>query len=227
MDELKLEKEIVSKKTIILGLGSIAVLFVSVLVSSVLELFFTKYKTWISLIYYFLNMVLLFFLFRKRLKRDFPILQKHLKKYLQFIIKNQLAMFIIFMAISYLVTIILQDPSSSLNQQEIEKLPVLMLIIISIIYAPFVEELLFRGSIRRIINNDILFIVISGTIFGLLHTISEASLIKILLLGLPYIFCGMYFAYMYVKTENLCVPMLCHFIHNSYAVIMLLLSRTF
>ena len=225
MDNLKLAKEPINKKAIILGLVAIAIIFISITVFSLLEYYFPNFKTLIGLIYYFLNITLLFFLFRKRLKRDFVFLHKNFKNYLRFIIKNQIIMFVVFTMISYLITIILRNPSSSLNQQELEKLPILMLVFVAIVYAPFVEELLFRGSIRRIIKNDTFFVIISGIVFGLLHTIGEASLVETILIGLPYIFCGGYFAYMYVKTENICVPMICHFIHNTYAVLLLLLFR--
>ena len=225
MNELKFEKEEISKKTIKLGLLAIMALFTSVAISSFLEFYFPNYKTLISILYYSFNIAVLLFLFHNRLKRDFSFLKSRFKEYLKFIIKNQIIMFGIYILLSYFVTIVLRDPTSSFNQQEIEKLPVLILLFLSIIYAPLVEELLFRGSIRRIIKSDILFIIISGIIFGLLHTISENSLIETLLIGLPYVLCGAYFAYMYVKTENICVPILCHLIHNSYAVFLVLLSR--
>ena len=225
MNDLKLEKEVYNKKTFLLGIIAILLLMASVIISSTCEYYFPNYKTIVGIVYYVFNILFLFFLFRSRLKRDFEFLKDNFKKYLKFIIKNQIIMFVIYLFISFIVTILLRDPTSSLNQQEIEKLPALTLIFVAILYAPYVEELLFRGSIRRIIKNDNLFIIISGIVFGLLHTISEISVVEMILIGLPYIFCGMYFAYMYVKTENICIPMLCHLIHNSYAVFLVLLSR--
>ena len=225
MSNLKLDKEISNKQTIFLGIKAILVLLISIIIYSCLEYYFPNYKTIISFSYYFFNITVLFFFFQKRLNKDFVFFKKNIKEYLKYILKNQIIMFVIYLFISYIVTIIMRNPSTSLNQQEIEKLPVLILLFIAIIHAPFVEELLFRGSIRRIIKNDNIFIIISGSVFGFLHTIGEISLAETILIGLPYVFCGMYFAYMFVKTENICVPMTCHFIHNTYAVMLLLLSR--
>ncbi len=55
MDNLKLAKEPINKKAIILGLVAIAIISISIIVFSLLEYYFPNFKTLIGLIYYFLN----------------------------------------------------------------------------------------------------------------------------------------------------------------------------
>ena len=225
MDNLKLQKEKVTIKSVILGILTIFTFLVVDGVFSFIISIIPKYAIIIDIIYYLSIIIIMLSFFISRLKRDWHYFKNNFKEYIKFIIKNQIIMFLIYLSISYIITILLRNPASSVNQQAIEKMPILMIVFVSILYAPIVEELLFRGSFRKMISNNKAFIIISGLIFGLLHTISETTLIEALLIGLPYIFCGMYFAFMYVKTENILVPITCHFIHNSYAVMLLIFSR--
>ena len=114
------------------------------------------------------------------------------------------------------------DNAQSINEMEIEKLPIMYIAFTALLYTPFVEEVVFRGSIRRVLRNDYTFIIASGLIFGLLHTASEATLFEIIVKGLPYITIGTYCAYLYVKSENITVSMISHFIHNLLGVLALI-----
>lgn len=114
----------------------------------------------------------------------------------------------------------------------IEIVPIYMLFSISI-YAPFIEELLFRKSIYDIIDNtklpykSTIFIIISGFTFGFLHIISSLDSIYGLLHLIPYSALGISFAIIYNKTKNIFVPMLFHFIHNTLAGLILIYSYYF
>lgn len=94
------------------------------------------------------------------------------------------------------------------------------------INAPIVEELIFRKSIRNIFRNKYLFIIISGLLFGTLHILSEilsmSSLINLLYV-IPYSALGISFAYMYYKTDNIWTSIIFHAIHNSIAILLLVL----
>ena len=83
----------------------------------------------------------------------------------------------------------------------------------SIIYAPFVEEIVFRKIIKNIIDKKYIFIVLSGLVFGALH-ISDYSNINQILMGIPYIIMGIDFAYIYYKTNNIFTTMTFHLCHN-------------
>lgn len=95
----------------------------------------------------------------------------------------------------------------------------------AVLWAPIVEELIFRGSLRRFIKNDKLFIVVSAVVFGLIHTIVETTLINVFVMAIPYMILGGFFAYVYAKTDNICNNILAHAFQN--AVGMLLVNLLF
>ena len=219
MKELKLEKEVITKKEFGLGLLVIIMYFSTNVFASYIIHFNNALYYPISAICSIFMMVFAYFCFRKRIKRDFKAFWQNKRKYLLFIFQNQLIMYALYFLASFISVQILGSASQSVNQTEIEKMPIAFLIFTALIYAPFVEELLFRGSIRRIIKHDWIFIIASGLIFGLLHTIGEATTFEMIIKGLPYITMGTYFAYMYVKSENISTSMICHLFQNFLGVI--------
>lgn len=102
--------------------------------------------------------------------------------------------------------------------------------IATVLIAPFVEELIFRFSIRKIINHDWLFIIVSGLFFGGMHIIGQADCWQDWLFILPYGIPGSVFAYAYVKSKNIFVPIILHAIHNGFSVslqILLIILKIF
>lgn len=89
--------------------------------------------------------------------------------------------------------------------------------------APILEELVFRLSLRKVIKNKYIFIALSGLIFGGLHVLGSTTLLEWLYI-IPYGIPGCVFAYTLVKSDNICVPISLHFIHNMFAIIMQLLA---
>lgn len=102
--------------------------------------------------------------------------------------------------------------------------PLLMFFEVSI-YAPITEELLFRKSIRELINNKWLYILVSGFIFGLLHVTGMKSAFDLLYL-IPYCSLGFAFAYTYAKTSNIYSTISIHAIHNTITIILYLIGAS-
>lgn len=86
--------------------------------------------------------------------------------------------------------------------------------ICAVFLAPILEESVFRVSFRKIFKNDILFILMSGLVFGGLHLIGMLDSPLILLYLGAYSALGFVFAFMLAKTDNVFVSMMFHFIHN-------------
>ena len=84
----------------------------------------------------------------------------------------------------------------------------------TVLYAPLIEELIYRKCIRNLISNDIAFIYISGLIFGLMHVVSGHETVNDILMGIPYIIIGIDFAFIYYKTKNIFSTIQFHFLHN-------------
>ena len=94
------------------------------------------------------------------------------------------------------------------------KLNPVYMYISAVIFAPLVEELVFRQGIRNICGKNIVFILVSGFVFGALHVFTSATTTLDLLYLIPYSALGIAFATMLYKTENIFVSMGFHFMHN-------------
>lgn len=88
-------------------------------------------------------------------------------------------------------------------QESLKMFPVYT-VFASCIFAPFVEEVIFRKCLGKVFNNDILFIVVSGFLFGFAHTLASIGMgLNQMLYIIPYGLFGCVFAYMYRKTNNI------------------------
>lgn len=125
----------------------------------------------------------------KPLKGDTII--KRIMNYIITVIIVTILFFIVKIVASIFVTIILDilGLKQIANNQEILELtfksaPILMTIS-GVIMAPVVEELIFRGSVRRVIKNKWVFVTVSGLLFGLVHVLKfDLPIFIILILGI-------------------------------------------
>ncbi len=153
---------------------------------------------------------------------DIVLFCKNVKAYLQHILPKVGIMYLVYFTVSIAIVSI-TNKSTSMNQAILESLPLWITAPLAIIWAPIVEEILYRGCLRKLISKESVFIVVSGLIFGIAHTISEGSLFNIITLAVPYTILGGFFAYIYAKTDNICSNILTHAFHNAIGVLMLIL----
>lgn len=168
----------------------------------------------IDLIYF----LILLFIYRKELKEyknnfSLSLLSKYLPIYL---------LGVILMGLSNTILTQITGIELASNEENIRTLikyyPIYMFFS-SVIYAPIVEELIFRKSID-IFKNKTIFIITSGLLFGLIHVVgnSNESLNEILM-GIPYIIMGIDFAYIYSKSKNIFTTISMHSLHNFILII--------
>ena len=178
------------------------------------------------LIIYNLFIVLLFlFIYRKDLKKEWQDFKLNYKKYFKENIKYWFFALAIMYAsnlgIALLKYIVTGNPGIAGNEEAIRetltKAPVYTYIIAAF-FAPIMEELTFRKSLRKIFNNKIIFIVISSLIFGGLHVFTEGMTTIDILYLIPYCAPGVAFAYILVKTDNIFNTMSLHLIHNTILI---------
>lgn len=174
--------------------------------------------------------LLLVMIYRKTVKKDFKnFFQKNT------LLKNIITSFqywiigLIIMVISNYIIGILMNGQLAANEESVRSLidiyPMYMAFQL-IIYAPLTEELIFRKSIRNITNNKYLYILISGLVFGGLHTISSISTLLDLIYLIPYCALGFIFAALYTKTDNIFSTITAHAFHNGLALIVYLMTVT-
>ena len=153
--------------------------------------------------------------------KDFKDFKKNYKKYFDEYAKYWF-LNIGLMAISNIAISSIIDIKQATNQKYVEallfKYPIYSIITAAII-APITEELMFRLNFRKIFKTDILFIIISGLVFGFMH-MSIATTMKELLYIIPYSIPGFIFAYTLKKSNNIFVPISLHLVHNTIMIIL-------
>ena len=167
--------------------------------------------------FYLMVLVLSIMFWTKSLKRDFNAVKENFGAYLKYILINLGIMYLVMFVVN-MVVISVTGSVISANQEGLESLPTWYVVPLALIYAPIVEETIFRGLIHKGIKNKYVFVIISAISFGLLHTItSEVTLLNICVKSLPYAVMGGFLARIYSKTENITISMLSHFILNLFA----------
>lgn len=168
-------------------------------------------------------MIMLFIFYSKSIKENFKDFKSNFKTY----IKDNFKYYVIGLLVMIISNIIISffvegnSTNETLIREYISIMPIYM-IFSSCIYAPFAEEMVFRKSLRNCFNNKVLYILLSGLIFGSMHLLSASNLVELVFL-IPYSSLGCVFAYMYYKTNNIFVPMTFHMVHNTIIVINYLL----
>lgn len=196
-----------------------------------------KFSQNMKILYMFLSdvgfMIIIFVLYKDTLIDNFKKFIKEYHHNMDISIRYYFIGLIIMMASNILITIFFQGASPNNEnavRELLDKFPLYMIFSVSI-QAPFVEELIFRKSIKDICttykNNSLtkyLFIILSGFIFAALHVVGVATSPLDYLFIIPYLSLGITFAALYEKTNNIFLSMNLHFIHNTISVILLLVA---
>ncbi len=186
-----------------------------------------NYTTWsngaiiaYSLIYEFLMILSILWFYRKELYPQLIEYKNNFKTY----IGNYIKYWFIALGLMVLSNLLIKPFTNDIAKNEeqvrilINNLP-LYTFIVSVIFAPLIEELIFRFSIRKMsCKINWLFIFLSGLLFGFMHVIGSATVWTDWLFLLPYSVPGWIFAYTLVKSNNIFVPISLHTIHNGILV---------
>lgn len=167
------------------------------------------------IIYEILLMILIMFILRKSLKKDFLDIKKNHKKYFESCFKYWIISLIVMMFSNLIINVITGNIAANEQQlRDLFQISPIYIFFSAVIFAPVVEELTFRRAIKNIFKTDILFILVSGLLFGFLHVATNFSSLWDLLYLIPYSAPGIAFAYMLKKYDNIFVSMGFHFMHN-------------
>lgn len=184
----------------------------------------TTLPIWVKIFYLTMYSVLtaslIMIIYNKKISKDFKDMKKNSIKYFNKYIKYWLIGLFIMMVSNLFINLIVTNdiPSNEQAIRETFNISPLYIFFSAVIYAPIVEELIFRQSIKNIFHNKWLFIIISGLLFGSMHVFGDFKNITDLLYIIPYSTPGIIFAYMLEDSDNICVPMSFHFIHNGILI---------
>lgn len=215
-------------KQIGIGIGAMALYFLLPYLEGVpfviMGVDTTTLPIWVKVFYLTMYSVLtaslIMIIYNKKISKDFKDMKKNSIKYFNKYIKYWLIGLFIMMVSNLFINLIVTNdiPSNEQAIRETFNISPLYIFFSAVIYAPIVEELIFRQSIKNIFNNKWLFIIISGLLFGSMHVFGDFKNITDLLYVIPYSTPGIIFAYMLEDSDNICVPMSFHFIHNGILI---------
>lgn len=175
----------------------------------------TKEATIISCVASGIITVLILLLYRKELIKEWKKFKNNLSDNLDIGFKYWLMGLGLMMVSNIIISFVFQAGQAN-NEQAVQKMissvPYLVLISAGIL-APITEEITFRKVFRDNIKNNILFILISGIVFGYLHVSSAESLAQFLYI-IPYSSLGICFAISYSKTNTVFTSISMHMMHN-------------
>jgi membrane protease YdiL (CAAX protease family) len=150
----------------------------------------------------------------KYLKEKWYDFKNNFIKYFKISTKNWfmgfLIMFVSNILISQFVTGIGENEETV--QTLISSVPVEAFILVTFC-APFIEEMVFRKYLKDCVDHRVLYMVLSGFIFGLIHTSFETNILELLLI-IPYGGLGFMFAKTINETDNIYATILLHMLHN-------------
>lgn len=155
-------------------------------------------------------------IFKDKIKHDFIDFKKNKNKYLNSYFKLWFLILVLTMA-SNAIIMLINNGEVANNEEAInsifDKNPIYVYLAATFI-APITEELVFRLGLRRWFRTDILFIILSGLLFGLAHTVGQINVLTDYLYIIPYSIPGFVFGYLLTKTDNIFVPISMHMFHN-------------
>ena len=166
--------------------------------------------------------IILIIIYKKELITEWKMFRKNFKKYFDIGLNHWLYGLIIMIISNTLLNVLFkvgQSNNEEAVQSMITALP-WMAFITSGILAPVTEEIVFRKSIKKIFNNKLLYILVSGFLFGLAHVFSSASSLTDWLFIVPYGSLGVAFAASYYDTDSIFTPIFFHMMHNMILVLL-------
>ena len=221
-------KKIKYLKNALLGLACIIIYFcISDVELGFLNLFNIDYtemsipfKVTYLIVWEILTIAIIMFILNKKISKDFNDIKKNHKEYYKKYFKYWLVSVAIMMMSNLIINLFVKNGIAS-NEETIRetfKISPLYVFFSSVIFAPLVEELVFRQSLKNIIPNKFIFIIISGIVFGGFHVITGLASPLDLLYLIPYCAPGFAFAYILANSDNIFIPISLHFMHNGILI---------
>jgi len=91
-----------------------------------------------------------------------------------------------------------------------------------LLFSPIVEELTFRGAFHKIIQNKVLYTLISSILYGALYVLFVSTESMSYLFIISYSLVAIVYPIIYLKTKSIYAPMLLHLIQNAFAILMMM-----
>lgn len=191
---------------------------------------YTQLNAYLNLVFDLILLLLAGWLLKDSMIEQFKDFKKNIKNHMFYGCVVGVLLIYACQIVGGLLTLALGGNQSSENQQFIESIstsyPVIM-IFVSCVLAPIVEEMLFRGIVFGWLYewNPKMAHLISAFIFGFIHIMSAVmnGNISEWVQIFPYFLMGFVLSYLYEKQNNIYVPILSHMMNNMISMCLVLL----
>lgn len=157
-------------------------------------------------------------------KTKFKLILKDLKNNWMYLIIASLLTGLAYYASQILLSYVF-DSGVIINTDNINASDLVFVSINLLIWAPIVEEVIMRYLYKNTIVNKYAFILISTLFFGLIHSLSIFYPINIIMLcAIPFFVIGLYLSLIYIKTDNIFINIIAHFLINLIGMIMIFIA---
>lgn len=117
---------------------------------------------------------------------------------------------------------ILGNAALDSNTQSLVSLNYIYIIFKVLVFSIVAEELVFRKSIRDVIDNKIIFIIVSSLLYAIMNIVyADWNSYLIIIDFVNYFFLYSVLSYIYVKYDNIIMVMLVKFVHSFIPLIIL------
>ena len=172
---------------------------------------------WLVVLLYMLFALLILYLYRNTFKKDFKDIIENKKKYLSSILINVALIFVIMLITNALIGMLFDIKQTSENDYSLlamfKKSPIILMFLTSLYY-PVIEGVIFRKSVRDIIDNKWIFIIFSSVFYFFFNVAYTSLSFTSIITSLCYLFSMMLLSNYYYKTNNLTASVIVMMIYN-------------
>lgn len=160
-------------------------------------------------------LIIIYYIFEKEIKAAIKDIKKNHQEYFDKYFKT----YLIGIAIMILSNILIGKLGGGISENESAirdefRLYPIYTYISAVFLAPLLEESIFRLGFKAMIKNKIIYILLSGLVFGSLHLLGTKIDYLLPIYLISYCSCGWAFAYMMSKSNNILISTAFHFMHN-------------
>ncbi len=170
-----------------------------------------------SIIIYVAFMLLLIYLYKDTIKNDFVNIKKEKKKSVKTIALGVFTIFLVTIILNALIGAIFKINGSSENDYSLMKMfeeSPLVLIILTCVYYPIVEGIVFRKAVRDVIDKKWIFIIFSSLFYFFFNIVYTSMAFDTIMSSVCYFTTMMILSYTYWKTNNFSISVIILMLYN-------------
>lgn len=171
----------------------------------------------VNVIMYALLAILLILCYKDTFIKDFKDLKKNNKKYIKSILLNVLLVFVVMTLTSLVIGLVFNIRETTENDYSLRNMfskSPLVLMFLTCIYYPVVEGIVFRKSVRDIIDKRFAFVMFSSLFYFFFNIVYTSMNFNNIMASLCYFFSMLIVSNMYFRNNNFTSSIIVMSIYN-------------